>query len=86
MAKGGGLFTNLFAAGLGAYAAKRANTMQSLMWTLVKYAAVIVAVSVAVYAVANILRRAREGFDVPVAPSKTGDQKMETPSGNVILY
>lgn len=86
MAKGGGLFTGLFTAGLGAYAAKRSNSVGSLLTTLAKYALAIVGVLVGVYVVATILRRAREGFSVPVAPSAEGDKKMTTPAGNVIMY
>jgi hypothetical protein len=84
--KGGNIVTGLFTAGLGAYAAKRANSVPSLLMTLVKYAAVIIGVSIGIYVLANVLRTAREGFDVPVAPSKSGDEKLVTPSGNVILY
>lgn len=40
-----------------------------------------VIVAVVIY----IMSMRKEGF-VPVAPSKTGDQKEVTPSGNVILY
>lgn len=86
MAKGGSLFTGLFTAGLGAYAAKKSTSVRGLLMTLAKYAAVIVGVMVAVYVVAGVLARAREGFDVPVAPSKTGDNKQVTAHGNVILY
>lgn len=86
MAKGGGLFTNLFTAGLGAYAAKRSSSMGGLLMTLAKYALAILGLLLAVYLVATILQRAREGFGVPVAPSKEGDKKMTTPAGNVIMY
>ncbi len=40
-----------------------------------------VIVAVVVY----LVSMRKEGF-VPVAPSKTGDQKQVTPSGHVILY
>jgi hypothetical protein len=86
MAKGGGFIMNMFSAGLGAYAANRSSSVQSLLKTLVKYAAVVIGIMVAVYVVAGVLQRVREGFSVPVAPSKTGDEKMKTPAGNVILY
>lgn len=86
MAKGGGVFTGLFTAGLGAYAAKNSSSVKGLLMTLVKYAAVIVGVMVGVYVLAGVLQRLREGFSVPVAPSKEGDQKLTTPAGNVILY
>lgn len=86
MAKGGGLFTGLFTAGLGAYAAKTSGSMRTLLMTLAQYALVIAGVLIGVYVVASLLARAREGFDVPVAPSKEGDKEMTTPAGNVILY
>jgi hypothetical protein len=86
MAKGGGFITNMFSAGLGAYAAKNSSSVQSLLMTLVKYAAVIIGIGIAVYAIAGVLQRVREGFSVPVAPSKSGDEKMVTPAGNVIIY
>lgn len=85
MAKGG-FVGNLLTAGLGAYAAKKSSSMGALLMTLAKYALAIIGVLVGVYFVAMLLQRAREGFSVPVAPSKEGDKEMVTPAGNVILY
>jgi hypothetical protein len=76
---------NMFAAGVGAYAAKNATSMGGLLWTLAKYALVIIAILLAVYIVLGLLRVSTETF-VPVAPSKEGDAKTVTPAGNVIMY
>ncbi len=85
--KGGenGFIGNMFAAGVGAYAAKNSTSMGGLLWTLAKYALVIVAILVAVYIVLGLLRVGTETF-VPVAPSAEGDKKAVTPAGNVIMY
>ncbi len=83
--KGGDMFETLFASGVGAYAAKNSSSMGGLLWTLVKYALVIVAIVLAVYVVLGLLRIGTETF-VPVAPSAEGDKKVVTPAGNVILY
>lgn len=85
--KGGGdsFIGDMFAAGVGAYAAKNATSMSGLLWTLTKYALVILAIMVGVYIVMGLLRVATENF-VPVAPSKEGDEKVVTPAGNVIMY
>jgi len=76
---------NMFAAGVGAYAAKNATSMGGLLWTLAKYALVIIAILLAVYIVLGLLRVSTETF-VPVAPSREGDAKTVTPAGNVIMY
>lgn len=82
----GDFIGNMFAAGVGAYAAKNATSMGGLLWTLAKYALVIIAIMVAVFVVLALLGRVSEKFSVPIAPSKTGDEKKVTPAGNVILY
>lgn len=71
--------------GLGVYAAKNSSSMGGLLWTLAKYALVIIAILLAVYIVLGLLRVSTETF-VPVAPSKEGDAKTVTPAGNVIMY
>ena len=78
---------NMFAAGVGAYAAKNSTSMGGLLWTLAKYALVIIAILLAVSLVMWLLGLAtpKEGF-VPTAPSKEGDEKVVTPAGNVIMY
>lgn len=84
--KGGFLdLTTMVSAGIGSYAAKKSPTMTSLVWTLLKYVVVVVAVVVGLRVVMGLLRLGTEMF-VPVAPSKEGDKKEVTPSGNVILY
>ena len=73
------------AAGLGAYAAKNSSSMGGLLWTLGKYALIIIGILLAVYVVMGLLRVGTETF-VPIAPSKEGDEKVVTPAGNVIMY
>jgi hypothetical protein len=50
-----------------------------------KYVKLIVSLFLIVAAVVFITTAYKEKF-IPIAPSKTGDQKQVTPSGNVILY
>jgi hypothetical protein len=78
---------DMFAAGIGAYAAKNATSMSGLLWTLAKYALVIIAIMLAVSLVFWLIGLAvpKESF-VPSAPSKEGDAKTVTPAGNVIMY
>ena len=76
---------DMFAAGIGAYAAKNATSMSGLLWTLAKYALVIIAIMAAISIVMWLLGARKEHF-VPVAPSKEGDEKVVTPAGNVIMY
>ncbi len=78
---------NMFAAGVGAYAAKNSTSMGGLLWTLAKYALVVLAIMLAVSLVLWLIGLAvpKEGF-VPTTPSKEGDEKAVTPAGNVILY
>jgi hypothetical protein len=78
---------NMFASGVGAYAAKNSNSMSELLWTLAKYALVILAIMLVVSLVFWLIGMAvpKEGF-VPTAPSKEGDEKVTTPAGNVIMY
>jgi hypothetical protein len=87
MAKKGGFIdlTTMFSSGVGAYAAKNSTSMGGLLWTLTKYALVILAIVVAVYVVLGLMRVATETF-VPIAPSPEGDKKTTTPAGNVIMY
>ena len=84
--KGGDFVETLFASGVGAYAAKNSTSMSGLIWTLVKYALVFLAIIAAIAIVSWMLRSATEGFMVPVTPSKEGDEKLQTPAGNIILY
>lgn len=75
----------MVSAGIGAYAAKNATSMGGLLWTLAKYALVMLAILVAVAFVAALFGKAKETF-VPVVPSPEQDQKVTTPAGNVITY
>jgi hypothetical protein len=75
---------DMVAAGIGAYAAKNATSMGGLLWTLAKYALVIIVILFVVGLVVRLFRGA-EHF-VPIAPSKEGDEKVVTPAGNVIMY
>lgn len=75
----------MFASGVGAYAAKNATSMGDLLWTLAKYALVILAIMLVVFIVLRLLGAKTESF-VPTAPSTEGDKKEVTPAGNVILY
>ncbi len=84
--KGGFLdLTTMVSAGIGSYAAKKSPTFQSLTWTLLKYVVVVVGVLLGLQVILGLLRISTETF-VPVAPSKEGDKKQVTPSGNVLLY
>ena len=87
MAKKGGFvdLTTMFSSGLGAYAAKNSTSMGGLIWTLVKYALVVVAILIGIYVLLGLVRLGTETF-VPVAPSAEGDKKAVTPAGNVIMY
>jgi hypothetical protein len=78
---------NMAAAGIGAYAAKNSNSMGELLWTLAKYALVILAILLVVSLVFWLIGLAvpKEGF-VPTVPSKEGDERAVTPAGNVIMY
>ena len=81
--KGGAFIETMVASGIGAYAAKNSSSMKGLLWTLAKYVLVIVVVSFILFSVLRMM--STENF-VPVTPSKTGDDKTETPAGNVILH
>ena len=87
MAKGGFLdLTTVVSSGIGAYAAKKSGSMSGLLWTLAKYALVIIGIVLAVQVVAILLKIATAEHFVPVTPSAEGDKKVVTPSGNVIMY
>ena len=81
--RGGGFLETMVASGVGAYAAKNSSSMKGLLWTLAKSILVIVVVSFILFSVLRMM--STENF-VPVTPSKTGDDKTETPAGNVILH
>lgn len=81
----GGFIDTLFASGIGAYAAKKSPNMSSLLWTLLKYTAVILGIYVAIVLVMYALGGPVEKF-VPMMPSPEQDQKVVTPAGNVITY
>lgn len=78
--------TTMVSAGIGAYAAKRSGNMSGLLWTLAKYALVIISILLAVQVVAVLLKISSVETFVPVSPSAEGDKKVMTPSGNVIMY
>lgn len=87
MAKGGFLdLTTMVSSGIGAYAAKKSGNMSGLVWTLAKYALVIIGIVLAVQVVAALLKFASVEQFVPVSPSPEGDKKVMTPAGNVIMY
>ena len=87
MAKGGFLdVTTMVSAGIGAYAAKKSGNMSGLLWTLAKYALVVIGIVVAVRVVVALLALSGTEHFVPVSPSAEGDKKVMTPSGNVIMY
>jgi len=89
MAKKGGsgdFISTMFASGVGAYAAKNSTSMGGLLWTLARYALVILAILFAVMLVVGMLSIVQEGFSVPVKPSREGDEKLRTPADNVIMY
>lgn len=73
----------MVASGIGAYAAKNSSSMKGLLWTLLKYVVVIVVISFILFFVLKMM--STENF-VPITPSETGDKKVETPAGNVILH
>ncbi len=73
----------MVASGIGAYAAKNSSSMKGLLWTLLKYVLVVVVISFILFFVLKTF--STENF-VPLTPSDTGDQKTETPAGNVILH
>lgn len=75
----------MFSAGLGAYAAKNATSVGGLLWTLAKYALVIIGVLILVFVVLGLFRIGTESF-VPTVPSAEQDKKVVTPAGNVITY
>lgn len=84
--KGGGdgdFIETMFASGIGAYAAKNATSMGGLLWTLVKYSLVILAIFLLIFIVVRLL--SIDKF-IPTGPSQSGDKKEVTPAGNVILY
>ena len=81
----GDFIGTMFASGIGAYAAKNSTSMGGLLWTLIKYAVVIVLILVGVSIVAWLFRASKETF-VPVTPSPEQDRKVTTPAGNVITY
>jgi len=88
MAKKGGFIdlSTMFSSGLGAYAAKNATSMSGLLWTLAKYALVVVGILLLVFIVMGLLRVATAEPFVPVMPSPEQDKKAVTPAGNVITY
>jgi len=87
MAKGGFLdLTTMVSSGIGAYAAKRSDSMTGLLWTLARYSLVVIGIVLAIYVVAALLKVASAEHFVPVSPSAEGDKKVMTPAGNVIMY
>ena len=87
MAKGGFLdLTTMVSSGIGAYAAKRSDSMTGLLWTLARYSLVVIGIVLAIYVVAALLKVASVETFVPVSPSAEGDKKVMTPAGNVIMY
>ena len=76
----------MVSSGIGAYAAKKSDSMGGLLMTLGKYALVIIGIVLAIYVVSALLRVASVETFVPVTPSAEGDKKVMTPAGNVITY
>lgn len=81
----GDFLGTLVASGLGAYAAKNSTNMGGLLWTLAKYALVIVLILLAIMVVTRVFAITTETF-VPIVPSPEQDKKVVTPAGNVITY
>ena len=81
----GDFIGTMVASGIGAYAAKNSTSMGGLLWTLAKYALVILLILLVVTVVASLFRATTEKF-VPVVPSPEQDRKYVTPAGNVITY
>jgi hypothetical protein len=81
--KGGAFIETMVASGIGAYAAKNSSSMKGLLWTLLKYVVVIVVISFILFFVLKMM--STENF-VPITPSDSGDKKVVTPAGNVILH
>lgn len=81
----GGFIEQLFMSGIGAYAAKKSPSMTNLLWTLAKYAVIILGVYIAFVLVLYAIGGPVERF-VPSVPSPEQDQKVVTPAGNVITY
>ncbi len=84
--KGGDFISDVWAGGIGAYAAKNSNSIGELIWTLVKYSLVILAILLAIFLVSWLISLATTERFVPIAPSAEGDEKVTTPAGNVIMY
>jgi hypothetical protein len=86
--KGGGFIETMFAAGVGAYAAKKSGSMSGLLMKLAYYTLVIFAVLVVIYVVARMMGTEFFQGEMPAwaVPSKEGDEKTVTPAGNVILH
>jgi hypothetical protein len=84
---GGGFIEDMFAAGVGAYAAKNSTSMGGLLWTLTKYAAVILVIGLAVYLILGaigVMERFTE--QCPNGGTKTvkdGEEVCITGAGNV---
>ena len=81
----GDFIGTMFASGISAYAAKNSTSMGGLLWTLAKYALVILLILLTVTLVASLFRASKETF-VPVVPSPEQDKKYVTPAGNVVTY
>ena len=60
---------NMFAAGVGAYAAKNSSSMGGLLWTLAKYALVIIAILIVVGLVAGMLGATEKFTILPNSPT-----------------
>lgn len=73
------------ASGVGAYAAKNATSMGGLLWTLAKYALVVIGILLVISLIIFLFNAKRETF-VPIVPSPEQDAKVMTPAGNVITY
>lgn len=83
--EGGDFIGTMVASGVGAYAAKNATSMGSLLWTLAKYSLVVIGILLVVAIVTMLFTAKRETF-VPVVPSPEQDKKVVTPAGNIITY
>jgi hypothetical protein len=85
--RGGGFIEDMFAAGVGAYAAKNSSSMGGLLWTLVKYAVVILVVGFAVWVILGALGgMERFTSQCPNGGTKTmkdGEEVCITAAGNV---
>lgn len=84
---GGGFIEDMFAAGVGAYAAKKSSSMGGLLWTLVRYALVILVVGFVAYlllgALGGMERFTSQCPNGGTKQMRNGEEVCVTGAGNV---